>query len=58
MNPNNKPLRHLRKTDGTYCCVQCDGLFSTWKRRKAMKNGKHVYLVDFNYMNADGTARK
>lgn len=34
-----KPFEHTRKGEG-YCCVNCDGPYSTYKKRQKSKRAK------------------
>lgn len=34
-----KPFEHTRKGEG-YCCVNCDGPYSTWKKRTKSRKAK------------------
>jgi hypothetical protein len=41
-----KPNKHIRKPEG-YCCLNCDGPFSTWKKKKAKeKAASEVIQMD------------
>jgi hypothetical protein len=46
-----KPLRHIRTPNKQgWCCVNCDGLYSTFKKRTRMAAEKHEYREARNYL--------